>query len=103
MFVAPSPRTTALRQEGNVCRDRKSTRLNSSHLGISYAVFCLKKKKETKKTSVRFFDQRRRFQDDPVRALCLDMQDGRTAAHTRRPLEEWGVSNPRSQSARRHS
>src|SRR5205814_3574236 len=28
-----------------VRRDRKSTRLNSSHLGISYAVFCLKKKK----------------------------------------------------------
>src|SRR5262245_62541195 len=27
-------------------KDRKSTRLNSSHLGISYAVFCLKKKKE---------------------------------------------------------
>src|SRR5256885_11633468 len=26
------------------CRDRKSTRLNSSHLVISYAVFCLKKK-----------------------------------------------------------
>src|SRR5438045_4650879 len=29
--------------------DRKSTRLNSSHLGISYAVFCLKKKKHTSK------------------------------------------------------
>src|SRR5471030_3467444 len=29
-------------------RDRKSTRLNSSHLGISYAVFCLKKKKTQK-------------------------------------------------------
>src|SRR2546426_2373548 len=28
-------------------RDRKSTRLNSSHLVISYAVFCLKKKNET--------------------------------------------------------
>src|SRR5436853_5033724 len=28
--------------------DRKSTRLNSSHLGISYAVFCLKKKKMNK-------------------------------------------------------
>src|SRR5947199_6046973 len=28
--------------------DRKSTRLNSSHLGISYAVFCLKKKKMKK-------------------------------------------------------
>src|ERR1035441_10847151 len=27
--------------------DRKSTRLNSSHLGISYAVFCLKKKKDS--------------------------------------------------------
>src|SRR2546426_12596665 len=31
--------------------DRKSTRLNSSHLVISYAVFCLKKKK--KKTSIK--------------------------------------------------
>src|SRR5256885_4419832 len=30
----------------NASRDRKSTRLNSSHLVISYAVFCLKKKKE---------------------------------------------------------
>src|SRR5256885_9894498 len=29
--------------------DRKSTRLNSSHLVISYAVFCLKKKKQPKK------------------------------------------------------
>src|SRR5215510_16143667 len=28
--------------------DRKSTRLNSSHVAISYAVFCLKKKKKTK-------------------------------------------------------
>src|SRR5256885_2767374 len=28
------------------CLDRKSTRLNSSHLVISYAVFCLKKKKK---------------------------------------------------------
>src|SRR5437899_3440685 len=31
-----------------IASDRKSTRLNSSHLGISYAVFCLKKKKEIK-------------------------------------------------------
>src|SRR5256885_4095085 len=30
-------------------KDRKSTRLNSSHLVISYAVFCLKKKKKKKK------------------------------------------------------
>src|SRR5690625_5408085 len=40
-----------LRQEGLVIseqgRDRKSTRLNSSHVAISYAVFCLKKKNHT--------------------------------------------------------
>src|SRR5256885_12148261 len=33
---------------GNPPTDRKSTRLNSSHLVISYAVFCLKKKKNIK-------------------------------------------------------
>src|SRR5256885_10849669 len=33
---------------GQRLRDRKSTRLNSSHLVISYAVFCLKKKKTLK-------------------------------------------------------
>src|SRR5690625_6910475 len=31
--------------EDSACLDRKSTRLNSSHVAISYAVFCLKKKK----------------------------------------------------------
>src|SRR2546429_7157505 len=34
--------------------DRKSTRLNSSHGYISYAVFCLKKKKETRYTDVEY-------------------------------------------------
>src|SRR5437660_5526499 len=33
--------------------DRKSTRLNSSHVAISYAVFCLKKKKKKKKNTKR--------------------------------------------------
>src|SRR5438874_4940284 len=33
----------------SLMRDRKSTRLNSSHVEISYAVFCLKKKKTKKK------------------------------------------------------
>src|SRR5947207_9476872 len=33
-------------------KDRKSTRLNSSHTVISYAVFCLKKKKKTKQRSI---------------------------------------------------
>src|SRR5262245_66169535 len=36
------------RSAEEVVEDRKSTRLNSSHLGISYAVFCLKKKKKKK-------------------------------------------------------
>src|SRR3712207_7085310 len=36
--------------------DRKSTRLNSSHANISYAVFCLKKKK-TKKSTTQYYYQ----------------------------------------------
>src|SRR5947208_10584564 len=54
----PSSRTTLIGEQPNpwdllqpqdVMRDRKSTRLNSSHQIISYAVFCLKKKKKTSK------------------------------------------------------
>src|SRR5690242_21485441 len=40
---------TAGRNEFASVGDRKSTRLNSSHMSISYAVFCLKKKKKKKK------------------------------------------------------
>src|SRR3989454_1694145 len=40
---------TPARASASRRRDRKSTRLNSSHLVISYAVFCLKKKKKKKK------------------------------------------------------
>src|SRR3712207_8691956 len=42
----PGPRRRARRAD-HPRRDRKSTRLNSSHANISYAVFCLKKKKHT--------------------------------------------------------
>src|SRR5437773_7518250 len=38
--------------ENMMGRDRKSTRLNSSHITISYAVFCLKKKKKKKKKKI---------------------------------------------------
>src|SRR5256885_12699583 len=38
------------RTAGDAVTDRKSTRLNSSHLVISYAVFCLKKKKKNRAT-----------------------------------------------------
>src|SRR5262245_66469713 len=37
------------RRQSDRLEDRKSTRLNSSHLGISYAVFCLQKQIEKKK------------------------------------------------------
>src|SRR2546427_5372690 len=39
----------AITEVGGGARDRKSTRLNSSHSQISYAVFCLKKKKNNSK------------------------------------------------------
>src|SRR2546422_1147394 len=42
----------ALQDERQFVGDRKSTRLNSSHGYISYAVFCLKKKKKIKKIAV---------------------------------------------------
>src|SRR5437660_4914453 len=38
-------------QRGDPVADRKSTRLNSSHVAISYAVFCLKKKKKQRVTT----------------------------------------------------
>src|SRR5256885_4045992 len=44
---ARSCRGCGTRARRTPCSDRKSTRLNSSHLVISYAVFCLKKKKLT--------------------------------------------------------
>src|SRR5438270_8800212 len=52
--IRPIPRgtTTSARKNGlpSWTRDRKSTRLNSSHSQISYAVFCLKKKKKQNET-----------------------------------------------------
>src|SRR5437899_5241155 len=50
-LVLTDPKTRS--SKGWVGEDRKSTRLNSSHLGISYAVFCLKKKKTKKNTKTK--------------------------------------------------
>src|SRR5260221_2719580 len=47
--IDAKPGEKVVRAENDVhARDRKSTRLNSSHTVISYAVFCLKKKKQEK-------------------------------------------------------
>src|SRR3712207_8730684 len=45
--LEPSQRASSLDTRGERRPDRKSTRLNSSHANISYAVFCLKKKNNT--------------------------------------------------------
>src|SRR2546429_6443116 len=45
---APGDTTPAMERTNGANRDRKSTRLNSSHGYISYAVFCLKKKKHNR-------------------------------------------------------
>src|SRR2546427_6162319 len=45
---AEQPERAFVEHDIRACRDRKSTRLNSSHSQISYAVFCLKKKKKHK-------------------------------------------------------
>src|SRR2546421_7265707 len=47
---------TQLLEAGYDIRDRKSTRLNSSHDQISYAVFCLKKKKKPRQRGVAGYD-----------------------------------------------
>src|SRR6266581_3816771 len=49
----------------NRCRDRKSTRLNSSHPSISYAVFCLKKKK-TVRVSEREAENKHHYRDQSM-------------------------------------
>src|SRR5436309_7704061 len=43
--------------------DRKSTRLNSSHVKISYAVFCLKKKKKKKKKTITLITKKTQLLD----------------------------------------
>src|SRR2546426_6514541 len=49
----PSPPASgAIHSRDSLFSDRKSTRLNSSHLVISYAVFCLKKKKQPARTDL---------------------------------------------------
>src|SRR5262245_63753693 len=55
-------------------RDRKSTRLNSSHLGISYAVFCLKKKKKKKK-KYSYTQERKHKRQGRMAVIYLSNED----------------------------
>src|SRR2546426_5631074 len=56
LFSYKNSSQSAVNDCASVARDRKSTRLNSSHLVISYAVFCLKKK--NKKNNKSYSDKR---------------------------------------------
>src|SRR5947209_10213150 len=51
--------------------DRKSTRLNSSHANISYAVFCLKKKKNTKAYDIKAENANPRRMGTQVLRTCI--------------------------------
>src|SRR5262245_64965964 len=62
--------------------DRKSTRLNSSHLGISYAVFCLKKKKRVHFAGDIRSDKRAKGRDCAERTTRAGGE--RTSHHSRR-------------------
>src|SRR3712207_7664668 len=52
MLTRASGNHTQWALKASAWRDRKSTRLNSSHANISYAVFCLKKKKKSNNYSI---------------------------------------------------
>src|SRR3712207_8282945 len=60
------PRPDALRGLASGGRDRKSTRLNSSHANISYAVFCLKNKKSATLNYEHQSTQAHRYAADPA-------------------------------------
>src|SRR2546426_2668787 len=53
-FSTAQPSRCQAGSKSRCCADRKSTRLNSSHLVISYAVFCLKKKKKKKEHNATY-------------------------------------------------
>src|SRR5947208_13258853 len=92
---------------GNPCRsnsvrrlDRKSTRLNSSHQIISYAVFCLKKKKQQQENPIDYI-----YEQDPVDILDdliprnVDMEFSRAllksnAAEHTAPMTGMDASHP---------
>src|SRR2546422_2619241 len=61
-------------------RDRKSTRLNSSHGYISYAVFCLKKKKkQIQRIKVRYL---LKMKDDISKMITLTASKNRASRHS---------------------
>src|SRR5262245_64609170 len=73
-FGRPRDRASGRDLGARARRDRKSTRLNSSHLGISYAVFCLKKKK-TKWNKTSTSDQHKQTQHATTQTYITNKAD----------------------------
>src|SRR2546430_6428370 len=69
-------RCAAARGRPDTRADRKSTRLNSSHSQISYAVFCLKKKKKNNTARTSLHRQRRVYHEDTI---ANSLHDRRTS------------------------
>src|SRR2546421_8840747 len=87
--------------EAAIMKDRKSTRLNSSHDQISYAVFCLKKKKKRKyehlahslsKTTIATYP---RIQAELSQPICMNAtRDNSPGANYHRPSRRRHQHNP---------
>src|SRR5699024_11811293 len=82
-----------------MAKDRKSTRLNSSHVSISYAVFCLKKK-TTKSTNDHIAEQAQRLKDIMGATGGVDAEEAADAHHTQ---ESGGAGATPAASAHPHA
>src|SRR5256885_7163320 len=80
------------RARPSVPRDRKSTRLNSSHLVISYAVFCLKKKKNTHLNNLALPSSHLL-----ISSALLATLERETPALPQHPAQHRHITNPPSQ------
>src|SRR3989475_8029117 len=79
----PAPLRARLRS----IRDRKSTRLNSSHSQISYAVFCLKKKKNVSNENGTTNNESRASMNTSMQLIARDDDSMRTANYSARIYE----------------
>src|SRR5256884_1340606 len=99
--VGPAVTTTLFPCHGARCnRDRKSTRLNSSHGYISYAVFCLKKKKNIQRTPVgkRHTTHRQQVPINPTTQLTrrdVHGPDRHSLVLIRPPAQQHASAKPR--------
>src|SRR5262245_54199337 len=93
---SPAPPSSRGSRPATPARDRKSTRLNSSHLGISYAVFCLKRSAAT--PILHSFPTRRSSDLARIPEASPD-QVARATAAAHRAFPGWAQTVPRDRAA----